>query len=509
MTVQDGWRYIDSEFEENIEKHNETGTNSKVEKSDNNLRKTLKKVAEILTVEPLVGIYQLAICLSKPALDNLELEKACRVNLRYNDTVCNAILTGHHRRYSEENNNIQVIIGKMHSWQQPVQSFMPLLLILFLGSYSDRHKLRKPFFIIPIIGDLLGNIGCIFCVLNMTSWPIEVQGVFQKIVPSFFGTQSLLTMSTTAYVADISSVESRTFRIGLTTLVISVVVPVANAISGILFLQIGYHGVLCLSSMMLVSALMYGMLWVKESTNPQKNKKINLFADVLSPKHALDTFKIIFKKTQELKNMRFLLLLVILHRSAFDGETNVLYLYVQNVFQWTPVDFTYFLTVNSTVTLIGNILGICLLVKILNAGDLIILFITVFTRILSNLLYGLATTPEIFYLGAFMSVVTKLYRIVKRSYATKIVSTDDIGKTQSLLGIAEALAPALSVPVYNLLYMHTLKTFPASIFFFSIIIYFFCCLLILWMYLKNKNCINKKIDRQGDYKTAVIETTHM
>ncbi|CAH1100540.1 unnamed protein product [Psylliodes chrysocephalus] len=463
MTVQDGWRYIDSEFEENIEKHNETGTNSKVEKSDNNLRKTLKKVAEILTVEPLVGIYQLAICLSKPALDNLELEKACRVNLRYNDTVCNAILTGHHRRYSEENNNIQVIIGKMHSWQQPVQSFMPLLLILFLGSYSDRHKLRKPFFIIPIIGDLLGNIGCIFCVLNMTSWPIEVQGVFQKIVPSFFGTQSLLTMSTTAYVADISSVESRTFRIGLTTLVISVVVPVANAISGILFLQIGYHGVLCLSSMMLVSALMYGMLWVKESTNPQKNKKINLFADVLSPKHALDTFKIIFKKTQELKNMRFLLLLVILHRSAFDGETNVLYLYVQNVFQWTPVDFTYFLTVNSTVTLIG----------------------------------------------AFMSVVTKLYRIVKRSYATKIVSTDDIGKTQSLLGIAEALAPALSVPVYNLLYMHTLKTFPASIFFFSIIIYFFCCLLILWMYLKNKNCINKKIDRQGDYKTAVIETTHM
>lgn len=83
------------------------------------------------------------------------------------------------------------------------------------------------------------------------------------------------------------------------------------------------------------------------------------------------------------------------------------------------------------------------------------------------------------FLGAFMSVVTKLYRIVKRSYATKIVSTDDIGKTQSLLGIAEALAPALSVPVYNLLYMHTLKTFPASIFFFSIIIYFFCCLLIL------------------------------
>ncbi|CAG9854608.1 unnamed protein product [Phyllotreta striolata] len=472
-----------------------------------NAMKTIKKIRETLTVEPLVGVYQFAISLSKPALDNLELEKTCRVNLGYNDTICNAILAGDHRRYSDENNNIQVTISKLHSWQQPIQSFMPLVLILFLGSYSDRHKLRKPFFVIPLMGDLLGNVGCVLCAWNMRSWPVEVQGVFQKIVPSLFGTQSLLTVATTAYVADISSVESRTFRIGLTTLVISLVAPVSNAISGVLFVRMGYQGVLVLSSGMLVSAIVYGIVWIEETQGDGEGRKLGLCADVFSPKHALDTFHVAYK-TSERRRVLLLLVMVVLHRSAFDGETSVLYLYVQKVFQWTPVDFTYFLTINSSISLIGNILGLYVFVKILDTGDLILLFLTEISRIISNLIYGFATSPVMFYIGTITNVMTKLYRIVKRSYATKIVPTGDIGKTQSLLGIAEALAPAASVPAYNLLYMYTLKAFPAAIFFFSITIYSICCVLIALMYVENKPGQLETVENQQGAST-IIETTHM
>lgn len=83
----------------------------------------------------------------------------CRVNLQYNSTICSAILTGNHSNYSRENEEVQKVISTMHSWQQPVQSFTPLVLVLFLGSFSDRHKCRKPFFLMPIIGELFGIAG--------------------------------------------------------------------------------------------------------------------------------------------------------------------------------------------------------------------------------------------------------------------------------------------------------------------------------------------------------------
>ncbi|XP_050502705.1 uncharacterized protein LOC126881986 isoform X4 [Diabrotica virgifera virgifera] len=332
------------------------------------IRHKINKLRDVITIEPLAGFYQLGIVLSKPAFSNLEFEKACRVNLGYNDTVCNAVLAGNHRNFSAENKNIQIIISKMHSWQQPVQSIIPLLLILFMGSFSDRHKWRKPFFILPIIGDILGGLGGILCVVNMKTWPLEVQGVLEKIVPSLFGSQNLLIMATTAYIAD-----------------------------------------------------------------------------------------------------------------------------------WTVVDYTYFLTAHSTLTLIGNLLGLCLFVKILGTGDLLILLITTFTRIVSNIILGCARSSFVLYISNVTGIVTKLYRTAKRAYATKIVSPEDIGKTQSLLSITEAIAPAVSVPLYNVIYVNTIQVFPGTTIFFSVYIYSICSCLIIWMYYYKKDDKNIK-EKENFYK---------
>lgn len=290
------------------------------------LVKKFKQIKDVITVEPLIGLYQFAIFISRPALENLELEKACRVNLNYNDTVCDSILSGHHKNYSIENNNIQIIISKMHSWQQPITSFFPLLLILFLGSYSDRHKWRKPFFIIPLIGDILGYLGNILSVTYMRTWPLEVQGVFQKIVPSIFGTQPMVVMSTTAYIADVSTKEDRTLRIGLATLVINLTIPVAQAISGILFNKIGYYGVLSISSIILAIAFVYGVFCVKETSCFKEKKKTCVISDVFNPSDALSTLGIVFKKTPNLTRLHLLLTMAILQRCASDGKKIFIYI---------------------------------------------------------------------------------------------------------------------------------------------------------------------------------------
>lgn len=92
--------------------------------------------------------------------------------------------------------------------------------------------------------------------------------------------------------------------------------------------------------------------------------------------------------------------------------------------------------------------------------------------------------PPIYYIlifvGVFISIITRVFKVVKKSITTKVVSENDIGKAQSLLGICETLAPAASVPIYNkLVYINTLTTYPAAFFFFSILFYTVCSCLIL------------------------------
>ncbi|XP_018563046.1 uncharacterized protein LOC108904838 isoform X2 [Anoplophora glabripennis] len=469
--------------------------------------KKLKRAKQIITVEPLVALYQMAQFLSKPALDNLEFEKSCRVNLNYSNSICQAILSGHHENYSSQNERIQILISNMHSWQQPVQSFMPLLLVLFLGSYSDRHRWRKPFLLLPVLGEIFGVFGCILSVIYMQSWPLEAQGISQKIIPSLFGGQTMLIMASTSYIADVSSIEMRTLRLGIVQVVLSVCSPSVSLFSGLLFTKIGYIGILTISATLHFISFIYGLCWIKESRNQEKHSRKFFLADLFDPSHAVDTFNLICKETPGTDRLHILTLIAVIfiYRGAFDGESNILYLYTQNVFQWTPVEYSYFITVSGLV----HLLGVPIFTKILNLSDLMILFITVINKIITNLIFGLANSVTVFYIGVFISIITRIFKVVKKSITTKVVSENDIGKAQSLLGIFETLAPAAAVPIYNkLVYVNTLTTYPAAFLFFSILFYTICAGLILWMYYKEFKRL-AQADSTKNNCEDIIETIHL
>lgn len=54
-------------------------------------REKLDKVVKNITVEPIVAAYIMPSVLSNLATQNLNLEKACRVNMNYGDDVCDAL----------------------------------------------------------------------------------------------------------------------------------------------------------------------------------------------------------------------------------------------------------------------------------------------------------------------------------------------------------------------------------------------------------------------------------
>ncbi|XP_044264196.1 uncharacterized protein LOC123011014 isoform X2 [Tribolium madens] len=453
-------------------------------------KERLLYIKNVITVEPLIAAYLLASIICGPALYNLEFEKGCRADLQLNDSICDAILSGEATNYSEANEKIQILIGDMHSWQIPLQSVMPLILVLFLGSYSDRHNLRKPFLLIPVLGEFFAVAGCMLCVVFMKEWPLASQGIAQTVVPSFFGGQTMIVMAVFAYIADVSTVEMRTLRVGVVQIVLNVCTPVGQAVSGILFEKTGYFGVLSIAVGCYLFAILYGIFWIKEPNQPDVISKKSFFVDAFDPKHAIETFNILLKKSKE-NNRAFVvavLFILFIYSIVVTGEGGVFYLYVQGFFNWGPLEYSYFITINTVIHLVGTLIGVPLFTKFLSMGDLMILAVTFVDKIATNIIFGLAKTDVMLYVATAVSIITGISNIAIRSLATKVVSQDDLGKAQSLFGICEAIGPAIAAPLYNkAIYLKTLDTLPSAYFYFGAILHVLLLVVIIWMYYASKS----------------------
>jgi MFS transporter, PCFT/HCP family, solute carrier family 46, member 3 len=102
-----------------------------------------KHIKANITVEPMIACYIMPSVLAGLATQNLNLEKACRVNLDYGSEVCDALSARQTSNYTEQEREVQTLVAWMQGWKTVLQSLMPCLLILFWGSWSDRHGRRK------------------------------------------------------------------------------------------------------------------------------------------------------------------------------------------------------------------------------------------------------------------------------------------------------------------------------------------------------------------------------
>lgn len=74
----------------------------------------------------------------------------------------------------------------MAGWKTALQSALPCMMILFWGSWSDRHGRRKPCMLMPIVGEFMAAIGLILCTY-FEKVPMEVAGVTEALFPGLTG----------------------------------------------------------------------------------------------------------------------------------------------------------------------------------------------------------------------------------------------------------------------------------------------------------------------------------
>ncbi|RZC35265.1 MFS 1 domain containing protein [Asbolus verrucosus] len=282
----------------------------------------------VITVEPIITIYFLATMATGQTFEWLEIEKACRSNLQFNKTVCEAVLN-RNPNFTLEFNKTQELILKMRTWQEPLETAFPLILVSFLGSFSDKYKLRKPFLLLSFLGELLAVFGCALSVVFMEEWPVEVLGVAQRVVPALFGGVPMIFTVAFAYIADITTTESRTFRMGIAftfTHVSSLLGALSNVI---VFHTVGYYGVLSIFGCLSLLVVFYVIFWLEEPTQSHIVWSKSFITDAFNPKCVVEAARLLLKKNNT-NNVAFVFMgffILIIYNLVLQGELATFILY--------------------------------------------------------------------------------------------------------------------------------------------------------------------------------------
>lgn len=237
------------------------------------LRDKINYIRENITVEPVLITSVVPGVLARLATQNLNLDKACRVNLQYGDTVCNALIAKEGTKYQSQELIVQELIASMEAWKNIILTAIPSLLILFIGAWSDRTGKRKICILLPIVGDLLTCLSNILNAYYFYELPVQITMFFEAFFPAITGGWITTYMGTFSYISEISSEETRTFRVGIANLCLSAGGPIGTALSGILLKHIGYYGVFSLSSLLFCFSICHGLFYLKDPERPKPDKK--------------------------------------------------------------------------------------------------------------------------------------------------------------------------------------------------------------------------------------------
>ncbi|KAH1028226.1 proton-coupled folate transporter isoform X2 [Dendroctonus ponderosae] len=447
---------------------------------------------ENITVEPMLACYIIPSVFASLATQNLNLEKACRVNLGYSPEVCDALSERRTANYTVEEQEVQQLVASMGVWKTILQSALPAFLIMFVGSWSDRWGKRKPCMLLPIVGELLTSIGLMFCTYFYYELPMEVAGFIEGLFPAMTGGWFTMFMGVFSYIADVTTVDTRTLRIGIVNVFCSLGIPVGLALSGVLYKKIGFYGVFSISSVMYVMALYYGY------TKIQEPKKVDVpvlqegpcafLRDFFDVRHLFNTFRVAFKSGPNNRKMKVMLLMLVVMVviGPMHGEMNVAYLFTRYRFNWDEVDFSIFSTYSMLTNLIGTSVSVGVFSHLLKIDDAIIGIYSSMSKILSSFVYGFAMTSLVFYLGAIVEILNGTSFIAMRSIASKLVSSDELGKLNSLFGACEALMPLLYGPMYSATYASTINSMPGAFFILGGVLTVPAVVIFGWFYVQHK-----------------------
>ncbi|KAL0840665.1 hypothetical protein ABMA28_015861 [Loxostege sticticalis] len=481
------------------------------------LREKIQYVKDNITLEPTLACYVIPNVLSRLATQNLNLDKACRVNKNYTDHVCDALLARKGTQYLAEETSVQELIAGMEGWKNVLLTAIPSFLILFLGAWSDRTGKRKICILLPIIGELLVCMSNMLNVYFFKELPAQVAIFFEAFFPAITGGWITTYMGAFSYISDISNEESRTFRVGIANLCLTAGGPIGSALSGVLLKHIGYYGVFGLSSVLYIFSISYGFINIHDLERPVTEKKVKressergFLKSFFDVKHVKDTLQVTFKKGPNHRRTKSILVLAsiaFIYGPAY-GEFTARYLFTRYRFNWDALKYSFYNTFYICVHFLGALISISIFSRRLKWHDSVLGLISNVSKIIGGLATGFARNSLEMYLAVAIEMFNATSFTALRSISSKLVSSDELGKMTAVFNLMEVLTSMVFGPLYSWIYMKTLKIDAGIMYYVSTVLTLPPILIFAWFYLQHKtNNVGNKENTSEDKNSKSTKET--
>ena len=129
----------------------------------------IKKIYGGITVEPLFFLYVLNYTTYYTIFQNLQIEKACRINLKQTESVCDNL---EDPANSAVQDDVQKLVANIKMWGSFLSTVPAFLCVSFLGPISDQVGRKLPM-VIPFLGHAL-IAGLLMLNVYFSSWYISI-----------------------------------------------------------------------------------------------------------------------------------------------------------------------------------------------------------------------------------------------------------------------------------------------------------------------------------------------
>lgn len=223
------------------------------------------------TVEPCLFLYQLCIALSSLAVQNMHLEKSCRVNFQFGDDICDRIRDRNTTGLDYEVKQVQSLVAKVVAWKFPLQTAIPAVMVLFVGAWSDKNRKRKICILFPITGEIMVNIGLLLATYYFYELSLTATALIEALPAAMTGGYIIIYMGMYSFMSDRTTVENRTFRLGIVSIFVNLGSPAGTALSGIFLRYLGYYGMFSLLLSLHIVSFVYGLFRLEDVVCPEDN----------------------------------------------------------------------------------------------------------------------------------------------------------------------------------------------------------------------------------------------
>ncbi|XP_061704830.1 probable peptidoglycan muropeptide transporter SLC46 isoform X2 [Cydia pomonella] len=412
-----------------------------------------------VTVEPTMFLYMMAYMITEVIEQTFYVFRACTVDHGYSEEICYNI-TG----YKQINLEVQVTVSNFHQWNGVAWHIVPVFLAFFLGAYSDKRG-RKSIMLAGLIGKLYFSM--MLTLNSMKDWPVMYVIYTAKIPSAFTGADLAIFAGAFAYIADVSSAKSRTFRVGILDAVYLSTMPLGVFIGNIIYVKFvnkSFTTMFVINTTLILLATLHCLFFLKWQTRPEQMSLRdagvkNPIVDFFDLKNVKQTMLTLVKKRSNHRTLFLWFLLISMALYTFQrDERPYMYLYVQNVFEWDPTAYSNFRTYVSTAYVLTMFVGIPLMTKMFHWRDTVIVMLGAASHMLGHFLYAQATVSKTLYIGGTVAALGPCVAPLVRSMTSKILPTAERGVAYAFLSVMENAVAMFGSIIYSQVYNVTLGT---------------------------------------------------